>query len=131
MIRSIEDEIIIATMIGKAKSGKSYLMNLIIQDDPKGFKVSSSSSNERNSKGVYIWGNYKQKDNSKAKILFIDTELSCSRDSYTDPKLFTLLYLISSILIYNSSSFIDENAFSEFSVLPEIPNTLSTNVNLF
>ena len=130
MIKSIDEEIIVATMVGKPKSGKSYLMNLIIRDEPKGFKVSSSSV-DNTTKGIYIWGNYIQKNNSKAKVLFIDTELSCNRGSYSDPKLFTLLYLISSVLMYNSSSFIDENAFSEFSILPEIPNTISTNVNLF
>ena len=105
-------------------------MNLIIQENAKGFKVSSQTT--RSSKGIYIWGNYKSKDKSKSKMLFIDTEFSSSNnDMSCGPKIFTLLYLISSVLLYNTSSFIDEKSISEFSILPELPNSILTNVTSF
>ena len=130
MIRSIDEEIILTTILGTPQSGKSYLMNLIIQENAKGFKVSSQTT--RSSKGIYIWGNYKSKDKSKSKMLFIDTEFSSSNnDMSCGPKIFTLLYLISSVLLYNTSSFIDEKSISEFSILPELPNSILTNVTSF
>ena len=130
MIRSIDEEIILTTILGTPQSGKSYLMNLIIQENAKGFKVSSQTT--RSSKGIYIWGNYKSKDKSKSKMLFIDTEFSSSNnDMSCGPKIFTLLYLISSVLLYNTSSFIDEKSISEISILPELPNSILTNVTSF
>ena len=126
MLNSIADEIIITTMFGKEKSGKSYLMNLLINEDAKGFKISNSI--EKNAKGINIWGNFREKSKTKTKLLFIDTDMSSNKNSSFDPKIFALLYLISSNLVYNTSSFLDENAISEFSIVPEIPNSILTNV---
>ena len=36
MIRSIEEEIIIVSIVGKARTGKSYLMNLLLDQSGKG-----------------------------------------------------------------------------------------------
>lgn len=33
MIRSIEDEIVVVSIVGKARTGKSYLMNLLLDND--------------------------------------------------------------------------------------------------
>lgn len=125
-MRSIDDEITITTMLGKPQSGKSYLMNLIIRENARGFKVSSQIA--RSSKAIYLWGNYKLNEKTNSKMLFIDTELSSNYDSSFDPKLFALLYLISSVLIYNTSSNMDEKSISDFSIIPELPNSILTNV---
>jgi len=42
MIRSIEDDIIVVSVIGKARTGKSYIMNLLLDNVGKNKGVSYS-----------------------------------------------------------------------------------------
>jgi GTPase Era involved in 16S rRNA processing len=36
MIKSIDEEIIVVSIVGKARTGKSYLMNLLLEQSGKG-----------------------------------------------------------------------------------------------
>lgn len=80
-----------------------------------------------------MWGNYREKPTGTAKMIFIDTEgLSSlvSTKSY-DAKIFALIILISSIIIYNSYSNIDEAGISELGLATELANSISINVNIY
>jgi len=74
-LNSITDEIIIVSVVGKARTGKSYLMNLLLDLIGKknsGFKVASTL--QSCTKGIWLWGNYKNSLNGNAKIIFLDSE---------------------------------------------------------
>jgi hypothetical protein len=131
MIRSIEDEIIVVSVVGKARSGKSYLMNLLLDavGKDKNFKVDSSINSC--TKGIWLWGNFRKKPNSNAKILFIDSEGTSAVDRSTktyDSKIFALVVLISSLFLYNTFSVIDENGIAELSLAAHLSNSIATNV---
>ena len=55
-LRSIKEEIIIVSVVGKARTGKSYLMNLLLDLVGKnnGFQVASSLHSC--TKGIWLWG---------------------------------------------------------------------------
>jgi hypothetical protein len=59
-------------------------------------------------------------------IYFLDTEGSASltRDSTNDAKIFTLANLISSYLIYNTMSTIDEKSISELNVVTQLSRNI-------
>ena len=82
-------------------------------------------------KGVWIWGSPKEKIGGRAKILFIDSEgISALNNSKTyDAKIFTLIVLISSLFIYNTTSNIDENGISELALAAQLSNSITTSVN--
>lgn len=85
IIKAVEEEIIVVAVVGKARTGKSYLMNLLLDNVGKGkgkgvkyilknkkFQVDSKIASC--TQGIWLWGNYKKSIGSKnTKILFIGT----------------------------------------------------------
>ena len=111
-LRSIKDEIIIVSVIGKARTGKSYLMNLLLDLVGKGEGFQVASTLQSCTKGIWLWGTPKNSFNGKAKIVFLDSEGTSSIDKSTktyDSRIFALVSLISSLFLYNTYSNIDEH----------------------
>ena len=63
-------------------------------------------------------------------LVFIDTEGSGSVDRSTtyDAKLFALVVLLSSYLVYNSMGVIDENAITNLSLAAQLTKNIAMNV---
>ena len=102
-LRSIKDEIIIVSVIGKARTGKSYLMNLLLDLVGKGEGFQVASTLQSCTKGIWLWGTPKNSFNGKAKIVFLDSEGTSSIDKSTktyDSRIFALVSLISSLFLY-------------------------------
>lgn len=80
-----------------------------------------------------MWGNYRDKQIGNAKIIFIDTEglssLGSTKDH--DAKIFAMVILISSIMLYNTYSNIDETGISELGLATELSNAISLNVRVY
>jgi hypothetical protein len=77
-----------------------------------------------------MWGNFREKLSGKSKIIFLDCEalgLSGSTKS-NDAKVFALILLISSLLIFNTMSNPDENGLSELALITELANSIGLNV---
>lgn len=133
ILKSIDEEIIIVSIVGKARTGKSYLLNQLLSDTNGnyqygGFEVASTINSC--TKGIWLWGGPRNKPNSSAKILFIDSEGTSSVDlSYKtyDSKIFALIVLLSSLFIYNTTGNIDEKAVSELSLAAHLSNTIASN----
>ena len=132
-LRSIKDEIIIVSVVGKARTGKSYLMNLLLDNIGKnnGFQVAPSL--ESCTKGIWLWSTPKNSLNGSAKIVFLDSEGTSSTDKSTrtyDSRIFALVVLISSLFLYNTYSNIDENGINELSLAAHLSNSITTNTNI-
>ena len=132
-LRSIKEEIIIVSVVGKARTGKSYLMNLLLDLIGKnnGFQVASSL--QSCTKGIWLWGTPKNSLNGNAKIVFLDSEGTSSTDKSTktyDSRIFALVVLISSLFLYNTYSNIDENGINELSLAAHLSNAITTNANI-
>ena len=132
-LRSIKDEIIIVSVIGKARTGKSYLMNLLLDLVGKGEGFQVASSLQSCTKGIWLWGTPKNSFNGKAKIVFLDSEGTSSIDKSTktyDSIIFALVSLISSLFLYNTYSNIDEHGINELSLAAHLSNVITTNSNI-
>ena len=132
-LNSIKEEIIIVSVIGKARTGKSYLMNLLLDliGKQEGFKVASTL--QSCTKGIWLWGTPKNSLNGNAKIVFLDSEGTSSIDKSTktyDSRIFALVVLISSLFLYNTYSNIDENGINELSLAAHLSNAITTNSNI-
>ena len=133
-LKSIKEEIIIISVVGKARTGKSYLMNLLLDLIGKGnagFQVASSL--QSCTKGIWLWGTPKNSLNGNAKIVFLDSEGTSSTDKSTrtyDSRIFALVVLISSLFLYNTYSNIDEHGINELSLAAHLSNAITTNSNI-
>ena len=132
-LRSIKEEIIIVSVVGKARTGKSYLMNILLDLIGKntGFQVASTL--QSCTKGIWLWSTPKNSLNGNAKIVFLDSEGTSSTDKSTktyDSRIFALVVLISSLFLYNTYSNIDENGINELSLAAHLSNAITTNSNI-
>ena len=133
ILRNINDDLIIVSIVGKARTGKSYLMNLLLNSNKSkypgsGFEISSRLNSC--TRGIWLWDTPRQKPNSSAKIIFIDSEGTNSVDLSTktyDSKIFSLIVLISSLFIYNTNGNIDEKSISELALAAHLSNAIALN----
>ena len=140
ILRTITEPIVVVSIVGKARTGKSYLMNLLLnvyntnynnnKNNNDGFKVASSINSC--TKGIWLWNTPRQKPNSSDKIIFIDSEGTNSVDLSTkahDSKIFSLIILLSSLFIYNTNGNIDEQAINELALSTYLSNIIAINDN--
>ena len=133
ILNSITEDLIIVSIVGKARTGKSYLMNLLLNNTQsrqpgEGFEISSKLNSC--TKGIWLWDTPRQKPNSSAKIIFIDSEGTNSVDLSTktyDSKIFALIVLISSLFIYNTNGNIDEKSIGDLALAAHLSNTVASN----
>lgn len=126
LTRELEGGAAICSIVGKYRTGKSFLLNRLLNlNEHNGFNVSASVN--ACTKGLWIWSKpvYIPKDN--LNIIFMDTEGldSVDRNSDTDARLFALTVLVSSYFIYNSIGAIDELSISTLSLITYLIKTVA------
>lgn len=127
-LKQIDGGVAICSIVGKYRSGKSFLMNKILELNGKtGFEVSSSVN--ACTKGLWIWSKQIYNDKENLNIFFMDTEGldSVDRDDQVDSKLFALSVLLSSYFIFNSIGAIDENSINTLALITQLIKTVTIN----
>ena len=87
ILNSIKEDLIIVAIVGKARTGKSYLMNLLLNNNNSsspgsGFQISSRLNSC--TKGIWLWNTPRISPQSpNTKIIFIDSEGTNSTDIST------------------------------------------------
>lgn len=130
LTRELEGGIAVCSIVGKYRTGKSFLLNRLLDlNENNGFNVSASIN--ACTKGLWIWSKpvFIQKDN--LNIIFMDTEGldSVDRNSDTDARLFALTVLLSSYFIYNSIGAIDELSINTLSLITYLIKTVALEEN--
>ena len=142
IIQNIKEDLIIVFIFGKERTGKTFLMNLLInpEDNKKSQIKFPKISNKNilgsqmnlnslfdNKKGVYFWTSPLNKENSKEKILFIDTQGLNTNISENDLeyKLLTLILIISSLFIYNTIGDIDSNSLNNLQLIMHLNDLIN------
>ena len=103
-IKSLSNKkISIISVIGPKSSGKSFLSNQLIEKFTNGFEIGSiENRTECCTRGIYLWG--KPIINNDTYILILDTQgfqIDNEDQIKFNQKIFILVNLISSIVIYN------------------------------
>jgi len=104
--------IAVASICGQARTGKSLLMNLLLERAQKGFRVGSAE--RAGTEGLWIWGSAEEDDERSPLLAFLDCEgfSSSAKDASHDMHLMTLCSLLSSVVLLNSKGILNEDLFN-------------------
>ena len=133
--RSENKQIGIVSLVGKYRTGKSFLLNRVLIDKKniKGFEVAPTI--KPCTKGIWLWSSPLMVSNKNSSGCFpaflIDTEGLGSYDEEInhDSKIFLIAILISSLFIYNSFGTIDEVALNNLSLILNLSKSLKLRNN--
>ena len=139
IISKIENKMIgIISLVGKYRTGKSFLLNRVIinnnESNKEGFEVGPTI--KPCTKGIWLWSKplIINNDNKVGEfpVFLIDTEGLGAYDEEInhDSKIFLLALLISSLFIYNSIGTIDETALNNLSLILNLSKSLKLKNNI-
>eukprot|EP01138_Halocafeteria_seosinensis_P006162 gb/GECG01006301.1/.p1 GENE.gb/GECG01006301.1/~~gb/GECG01006301.1/.p1 ORF type:complete len:198 (+),score=25.44 gb/GECG01006301.1/:1-594(+) len=125
LLRSIEDPVAVVAVTGKYRTGKSFLLNRLLQQTMDAGTFQVGSTIEACTKGIWIWGEPQTittDEGTQMKVIFMDTEGLGSMDTSQehDARVFALATLLCSHLIYNSVGAIDEDALGNLSFIANL-----------
>ncbi|KAG9343976.1 hypothetical protein JZ751_012451, partial [Albula glossodonta] len=109
ILSSIRQPVVVVSIVGMYRTGKSYLMNRLA-GKRSGFSLGSTIQSE--TKGIWMWCVPHPRKNDHTLVL-LDTEGLGDvekGDSKNDTWIFALAVLLSSTLVYNSMRTIDSNS---------------------
>jgi hypothetical protein len=130
---TLDAPIAIVAIVGRYRTGKSFLVNRMLLDVlGNGFQVGSTVNSC--TKGLWMWNRplkTKGPDGSLINVLVVDTEGigSLDADADHDAKIFALALLLSSYFIYNSVGSIDETALNNLSMVVELTKHIRTRAS--
>jgi hypothetical protein len=128
-LMDVKGPIATVAVVGKYRTGKSFLMNRILLNRGDGFTVGPTVN--ACTKGLWIWTEPIESNRSDGKhvnVLVIDSEGigALSADATHDTRIFTLALLLSSLFVFNSSGAIDESALSNLSLVVNLTKHIQT-----
>ena len=130
---TLEAPIAVVAIVGRYRTGKSFLVNRMLLDvTGNGFQVGSTVNSC--TKGLWMWNRplkAKGADGTDMNVLVVDTEGigSLDADADHDAKIFALALLLSSYFIYNSVGSIDETALNNLSMVVELTKHIRTRAS--
>eukprot|EP01126_Amoeba_proteus_P057462 TRINITY_DN7313_c0_g1_i14.p1 TRINITY_DN7313_c0_g1~~TRINITY_DN7313_c0_g1_i14.p1 ORF type:complete len:811 (+),score=183.63 TRINITY_DN7313_c0_g1_i14:473-2905(+) len=124
ILQSIQGPIAVISVAGLYRTGKSYLLNRLMQRQ-NGFAIGATIN--PCTKGIFMWGQPLTQPGTEGTIILVDTEGlgSIQQDQTYDSKIFSLTILLSSFFIYNSMGVIDETALSNLSFIVNLTKHIS------
>eukprot|EP01041_Mallomonas_annulata_P003173 gene3173-6258_t len=126
-LRSINSHVCVVGVAGMYRTGKSSLLNWIMESKD-GFSVGSNIN--RHTRGIWIWGsteNVVYINGESCVVLYLDTEGfgAVESDPEKDAQIFSLVTLLSSMLLFNSQGSIDETAIGNLSFISQLTTLIS------
>jgi len=119
----------VVSVAGKYRTGKSFLMNKLIQQkmDKKGFAVGPTVNSC--TKGIWIWPETlpsENPDEPDLELVVLDTEGfgGINENQNHDNRIFIFSLLLSSLFIYNSVGSIDEHALQTLSLIVNLAKNI-------
>jgi len=124
-----EGNISFVTIAGKYRTGKSFILNKLLNLSHEGFHVDPTT--DACTQGIWMWNKpvYNERDNTF--IFFLDTEGSNSveKSATHDAKIFALAMLMSSYFIYNSVGAIDENSINDLTLTTQLSKNIAVSAD--
>lgn len=128
LLQSIKGSIAIVSVAGLYRTGKSYLLNMLLERKNASHRFHVGATVNGCTKGIWIWGQPLSPDikykhlTSDTTVIFLDTEGfgSTVRSQTHDTRIFALALLLSSLFIYNSRGVIDSNTIDDLSLVVDL-----------
>lgn len=140
-LRQLKGNLAVVAIAGLYRTGKSYLLNLLLGRDRAEAMFSVGATVNACTKGIWIWGQPAARvalaDDSPSlfqhlpkdtTVIFLDTEGlgSTQRSATQDTRLFALALLLASLFIYNSRGVIDSSAIEDLSLVVNLTKYIQT-----
>lgn len=112
--------IAVASICGLYRTGKSYLLNLLLERVQKGLPLFQVGGTTRAcTEGLWLWGSSDSDREGSPLIAFLDCEGFGSTDSdrSRDAQLMTLCCLLSSVLVLNTKGALNESLFNSLAMV--------------
>ena len=125
MNASQDKHIAVVTVVGKYRTGKSYILNRVLLNQNNGFEVGPTIN--ACTKGLWVWPKLiPHPTDSSIQYMVMDTEGlgSLEQGEEVDTKIFLMALLLSSYFIYNSIGSIDEQAIQNLSLVVNLSKLL-------
>lgn len=128
-IAGILDPLAVLSIVGKYRTGKSYLLNQVVLDAAPGEGFGVGNTTNAHTRGLLVANKLlkiRQQDGTILNTIVIDTEGIGALDANSthDSRIFALSLLLSSVLMYNSSGAIDEDALENISLVTNLTKHL-------
>ncbi len=119
ILSQVKGKLVIVAVAGPYRTGKSFLLNRLIDAHGGGFKVGNTIN--ACTKGIWLWGEPIYDKASGRTYVFLDTEgLNSTGENVTyDTQIFALSVLLSSVFIFNTLNTITESALEELELVAE------------
>uniref|UniRef100_A0A2K6GHD1 Guanylate binding protein 5 n=1 Tax=Propithecus coquereli TaxID=379532 RepID=A0A2K6GHD1_PROCO len=120
ILSAITQPMVVVSIVGLYRTGKSYLMNKLAGKN-KGFSVGSTV--QSHTKGIWMWcvPHPKKPDHT---LVLLDTEGLGDVEKKNDTQIFALAILLSSTLVYNTMNKIDQGAIDLLHHVTELTDLL-------
>mmetsp|Transcript_35733 Transcript_35733/g.79501 ORF Transcript_35733/g.79501 Transcript_35733/m.79501 type:complete len:796 (+) Transcript_35733:196-2583(+) len=122
-LRKVKAPLGVVAVSGRARQGKSYVLNCLLQQSSGGFKV--GPTHRPCTKGLWMWSQPQRRvspDGSEHYLVLLDTEGIDAWDQTAQysTQIFSLAVLLSSLFVYNQMGGIDESALDRLSLVTEM-----------
>ena len=127
ILATIKKPVSVVSVVGKYRTGKSFLLNRILLDRQSGFGVGPTI--RACTKGIWMWSeplSVETADGEDCALLLLDTEGlgALDEDANHDTRIFLLGLLLASNFIYNSVGSLDESALNNLSLIVNLTKQL-------
>jgi len=124
ILDSIKGKVVVVAVAGPYRTGKSYLLNRLI-DASAGFAVGSTVN--ACTKGIWLWGSPLYDAETNTTFVFLDTEgLNSTGEEFTfDTQIFSLSVLLASVFVLNTQGTINEAALEQLELVAECSKAIS------
>lgn len=119
ILSGIKGRLVVIAVAGPYRTGKSFLLNRLIEANGAGFQVGNTVN--ACTKGIWLWGEPIYDAKSDRTYVFMDTEgLNSTGENVTyDTHIFALSVLLSSVFVYNTLNTITESSLEELELVAE------------
>ena len=129
IFNQMEGNVAVCNFVGPAKTGKSFILNLIV-NQKNGFELGGNY--DSCTRGIWMWDTPIKHKNKHGEfnLIFMDTQglVFTERCSKLDSKIFVLSLLLSSFFVLNTKNVIDRDAFKKLAIMKDLPKYINSSI---
>ena len=129
IIKNLEGNVAVCNVVGPLRTGKSYILNLLLKQN-NAFELGGSV--DSCTRGIWMWDTPIKHKNKHGEfnLILLDTEGLGSTDRSTklDNHIFVLSLLLSSYFILNTKNVIDRDAIKKLAIMSDLSKFINSSI---